>query len=109
MSWFKRNPEDARKSPREESPHTVRTEGLWLKCDACREIIWKKDLESTLNTCNKCGYHFRMDAIARLVMLFDGGAYEERDASLVSSNPLGFVDSKPYPERLKAAEEATSL
>jgi acetyl-CoA carboxylase carboxyl transferase subunit beta len=109
MSWFKRNPEDAGESPREESPHTVRTEGLWLKCDGCREIIWKKDLENTLNTCNKCGYHFRMDARARLNMLFDSGVYTERDGSLESSDPLGFVDSKPYQERLKESQEATSL
>ena len=106
MSWFKRDPDDERS---EESPHTVRTEGLWLKCEGCREIIWKKDLENTLNTCGKCGYHFRLDARARLTMLFDGGVYEERDGSLQSSDPLRFVDSKPYPERLKASEEATSL
>ena len=57
----------ARTNPQgEDSKHTVRTEGLWLKCDGCREIIWKKDLESTFNTCGKCGHHFRMDARARL-------------------------------------------
>lgn len=108
MSWFKRDSNSA-KNPEGESPHTVRTEGLWLKCDGCREIIWKKDLESTLNTCGKCGHHFRMDARARLAMLFDGGVYEELDESLESSDPLGFVDSRPYSERLKSTQEATSL
>ena len=109
MAWFKRESNPAADPQTDESKHTVRTEGLWLKCDGCREIIWKKDLESTLNTCGKCGHHFRMDARGRLNMLFDDGVYEEKDASLESTDPLGFVDSKSYKERLKATEEATSL
>src|ERR1700733_15923654 len=111
MAWFKRESNPATdpqggQSKHDESKHTVRSEGLWLNCDGCREIIWKKDLESTLNTCGKCGHHFRMDARGRLTMLFDDGVYEEKDASLESTDPLGFVDSKPYKERLKATEEA---
>ena len=86
MSWFKRD-QDAKTAPAD-AERTVRTEGLWLKCDGCREIIWKKDLEATLNVCGKCGHHFRMDARARLTMLFDDGVYEEYDAGLVSSDPL---------------------
>jgi acetyl-CoA carboxylase carboxyl transferase subunit beta len=109
MSWFKRESNGAKDSQADASTHTVRTEGLWLKCDGCREIIWKKDLESTLNTCGKCGHHFRLDARARLAMLFDDGLYEELDELLESSDPLGFVDSKPYSERLKTTQEATSL
>jgi acetyl-CoA carboxylase carboxyl transferase subunit beta len=109
MSWFKRESNGANNPRGGDSTHTVRTEGLWLKCDGCREITWKKDLENTLNTCNKCGHHFRMDARARLAMLFDGGVYEELDESLESCDPLGFVDSKPYIDRLKATQAATSL
>jgi acetyl-CoA carboxylase carboxyl transferase subunit beta len=108
MSWFKRESSGASPRPNDAVP-TVRTEGLWLKCDGCREIIWKKDIENTFNTCNKCSYHFRMDARARLVMLFDDGAYEELDASLESTDPLRFVDSKTYVDRLKATEAALSL
>ncbi|HWD99029.1 MAG TPA: acetyl-CoA carboxylase carboxyltransferase subunit beta, partial [Bryobacteraceae bacterium] len=107
MSWFKRD-SDAKPSP-ESGEKTVRTEGLWLKCEGCREIIWKKDLEATLNVCGKCGYHFRMAAPARLLMLFDDGAFEEQDADLTSSDPLSFVDSKPYRDRLRAMQEATSM
>ncbi len=108
MTWFKRTPDD--KPPlANDSEHTVRTEGLWIKCEGCREIIWKKDLESTFNVCGKCGHHFRIDARARLALLFDDGAWEECDASLESTDPLGFVDSKPYKERLAATERATSL
>jgi acetyl-CoA carboxylase carboxyl transferase subunit beta len=109
MSWFKRE-SNGTKNPQGDAPtHTVRTEGLWLKCEGCREIIWKRDLEDTLNTCGKCGHHFRMDARARLAMLFDEGMYAELDGGLESSDPLGFVDSKPYRERLKATQEMTSL
>ena len=87
----------------------MRTEGLWLKCDGCREIIWKKDLEQSLHVCLKCGYHFRLDARARLALLFDNGEYTERDAKLTSSDPLQFVDNKPYKDRLRAMQETTSL
>jgi len=109
MSWFKRESEGAKNPRGEESTHTVRTEGLWLKCEGCREIIWKKDLEATLNTCGKCGFHFRMDARGRLTLLFDDGHYDELDASLESSDPLAFVDSKAYRDRLKTTQDATSL
>jgi acetyl-CoA carboxylase carboxyl transferase subunit beta len=107
MSWFKRVP--GSKTAPEESERTVRTEGLWLKCDGCREIIWKKDLELSLRVCGKCGHHFRLDARARLAMLFDNGEYTEHDDQLSSSDPLQFVDQKPYSERLKATQAATSL
>src|SRR5580704_12975065 len=101
MSWFKRDT-DSKTQADASAERTVRTEGLWLKCDGCREIIWKKDLESTFNTCGKCGHHFRLDARARLTMLFDDGVYEEQDAALESSDPLAFADSKTYKERLRA-------
>jgi len=108
MSWFTRDPSSARHRPVTDA-RTVKTEGLWLKCDGCREIIWKKDLEQTLNCCGKCGHHFRMDAKARLTMLFDDGVYEEHDAELASADPLGFVDSKPYAVRLKQMQAATQM
>jgi acetyl-CoA carboxylase carboxyl transferase subunit beta len=107
MSWFKRDP-NTQPAP-DTVEKTVRTEGLWLKCDGCKEIIWKKDLELTLNVCGKCGYHFRLDARARLAMLFDDGKYQELDAELSSSDPLNFVDQKSYKERLKAMQTATSM
>jgi acetyl-CoA carboxylase carboxyl transferase subunit beta len=110
MSWFKRDFEAEKSSRGEESSErTVKTEGLWQKCDGCREIIWKKDLESTMNVCGKCGYHFRLDARGRLTMLFDEGIYEEYDAEMVSSDPLEFVDQRAYRERLRATQELTSL
>ncbi len=107
MSWFKRDKTDGSKQP-EEGEKRVRTEGLWLKCEGCRQIIWKKDLEASLSVCPKCGMHFRIDAGARLRMLFDD-TYELHDSSLRSSDPLAFVDNKPYAERLRAMAESTNL
>jgi acetyl-CoA carboxylase carboxyl transferase subunit beta len=109
MSWFKRDANNPRQATPVEAERTVRTEGLWLKCDGCRQIIWKKDLESTLNVCGKCGHHFRMEARARLELLFDKGEFEEHDTNLSSSDPLEFVDQKPYSVRLKESQAATNL
>ena len=90
-----------------ESEKTVKTEGLWLKCESCSEIIWKKDLDKSLNTCIKCGYHFKIDAQARLDLLFDDSKWDEHDKTLTSTDPLQFTDSKPYKERLAAMRKAT--
>ena len=104
MSWFRRDrPEQEKLAVPEGGERKVKTEGLWQKCDKCRQIIWKKELETNWNICPKCGNHFRIDAPTRLRLLLDGGEYTEYDRGMISSDPLGFVDSKPYTERLKAA------
>lgn len=108
MAWFKRQAKPAKQSAKQDAERRVRTEGLWQKCEGCRQIIWKKDLEANLNVCPKCGQHSRMDAAGRLKLLFDG-EWEQFDANLRSSDPLAFVDSKPYTERLSAMQQATSL
>ncbi len=105
MSWFKR--EKSISTP-EASERHVRTEGLWQKCEGCRQIIWKKDLEDNFYVCTKCGTHSRIDVLTRLQYLFDG-EYEVFDKDLTSSDPLAFVDSKPYSERLASMQQATSL
>jgi acetyl-CoA carboxylase carboxyl transferase subunit beta len=110
MSWFKRDrPDDKKPKAIEESSKHVKTEGLWQKCDGCRQIVWKKDLAANWNICPKCGHHFRIDSVSRIRMLFDGGEYEVLDAGLHSTDPLGFVDSKPYAKRLEAARLETGL
>lgn len=106
MDWFKREKKVAKVS--EEERH-VRTEGLWIKCDACRQIIWRKDLEETLQCCPKCSFHFRIDAATRLRYLFDGGQWEEFDKELSSTDPLGFVDAKPYSQRLAATQKSLGM
>ena len=87
----------------------VRTEGLWVKCEGCRQIIWKKDLEDNLNVCPKCDKHFRIDARTRLAQLLDDDQYEVFDGNLSSTDPLKFVDLKPYSSRLKQAQKDTGL
>lgn len=106
MDWFKSSKKVDRISDDERH---VRTEGLWIKCDGCRQIIWRKDLEETLHCCPKCGHHFKIDASTRLKYLLDEGAWTEHDADLVSTDPLEFVDSKPYKDRLKAMQKSTGL
>jgi len=105
MAWFKRQSGELDPSGEKK----IRTEGLWVKCESCRQIIWKKDLEENLNVCPKCGKHFRVDARTRLANLFDNGEYETFSDNLASTDPLKFVDLKPYSERLKRAQEETGL
>jgi acetyl-CoA carboxylase carboxyl transferase subunit beta len=104
MAWFKRvrkpiaPPEKASRVP----------EGLWVKCPECAQAIYNKDLVANLHVCPKCSHHFRLGAADRLRMLFDGD-WEEHDAGLRSTDPLNFIDTKPYTQRLKAAIEATGM
>ena len=105
MAWFKKEKtpivsvEDKR----------VKTEGLWTKCEACKQIIWKKDLAANFNVCPKCQFHFKVGARARLKMLFDDGVFFELDNELASNDPLEFSDTKPYRTRLREAEKNTGL
>jgi len=105
MAWFKRQSGELDASGEKK----IRTEGLWVKCDNCRQIIWKKDLEENLNVCPKCDKHFRLDARTRLAQLLDEGQYETFAGNLVSTDPLKFVDLKPYSSRLRQAQQATGL
>jgi acetyl-CoA carboxylase carboxyl transferase subunit beta len=105
MTWFKRESGDLDNSGKK----TVRTEGLWVKCENCRQIIWKKDLEENLNVCPKCEKHFRIDARTRLALLLDENQYETLDGNLSSTDPLKFVDLKSYSARLRQAQHDTGL
>ena len=105
MAWFKRQSGELDASGEKK----IRTEGLWVKCDNCRQIIWKKDLEENLNVCPKCDKHFRIDARSRLAQILDDGEYEVFDSNLSSTDPLKFVDLKPYSSRLKQAQKDTEL
>jgi acetyl-CoA carboxylase carboxyl transferase subunit beta len=105
MAWFKRESGELDTSGQK----TVRTEGLWVKCESCRQIIWKKDLEENLSVCPKCDKHFRIDARTRLALLLDDGEYAVYDDNLESNDPLKFVDLKAYSSRLAQAQEETGL
>jgi len=108
MAWFSRQKSGVEEGSGE-GEKRVRTEGLWLKCESCSHIIWKKSLDENFQVCPQCEHHFRIDARARLALLFDEGAYQELDAGLTSTDPLHFRDSKTYSERLASMQEATSL
>lgn len=106
MDWFKSSKKVAKVS--DEERH-VRTEGLWVKCDGCRQIIWRKDLADTLNCCPKCEFHFKIDARTRLKYLLDNDNWTEHDAGLESTDPLGFVDSKSYKSRLAGMKKSLGM
>ena len=101
--WFKKD--RAPKEPREGRTSKV-PEGLWVKCDNCRQILYTKELGRNFKICPKCGFHFRLSAPERLRMLFDDEAYVEFETGLRSSDPLKFRDNKKYRDRLRDAEEA---
>src|ERR1700723_701313 len=104
MSWFRREDNKIEDT----GAKTVRTEGLWVKCESCEQVIWKAELEANLMVCPKCGFHFRMGSSARIEMLLDPG-YELVDRELYSTDPLSFSDLKPYKARLKEAQKRTGL
>ena len=113
MSWFKRESgeyESSHGSHRaaDAGEKRVRTEGLWIKCVGCREVIWKADLLANLNVCPKCQHHFKMGARQRIDLLLEPG-YELVDGGLRSTDPLNFTDIKPYKTRLRAAQAQTGL
>ena len=84
-------------------------EGLWMRCDGCAKMIFKKVLEDKLRVCPECGFHYRVDARTRVQQLVDPETFEEFNEALVSTNPLAWTDSTPYPDRLAVAREKTGL
>jgi acetyl-CoA carboxylase carboxyl transferase subunit beta len=107
MPWFKK--EKGPIATLKDEEKTVKTEGVFTKCESCRNFLWKKDLEANENVCPKCSFHFKVNARERLRMLFDDGVYEQFAAELISPDPLQFVDLKPYSQRLAAARKSTGL
>jgi len=105
MAWFRRESGDVEAT----GEKRVRTEGLWVKCEGCRQVIWKKDLDANFNVCPKCERHFRIDARQRIELLLDEGSYQLEDLNLSSSDPLKFVDVRAYSERLKKTQAETGL
>ncbi|MBX3300221.1 MAG: acetyl-CoA carboxylase, carboxyltransferase subunit beta [Acidobacteria bacterium] len=108
MSWFRR---DKPKISDEDtdSDRTVRTEGIFVKCPECENALYKRELTESHEVCTHCGYHFRYSAEHRLRDLFDDGRYEKLDEEVMSSDPLGFFDSKPYKDRIEQAKNSSGL
>jgi acetyl-CoA carboxylase carboxyl transferase subunit beta len=104
MTWFKRE----RKPMEAPDERRVVTEGLWIKCNGCKEPLWKKDLEANGQVCSKCNYHYKISAFDRIHLLMDGG-WAEHDSSLYSTDPLEFKASKPYKDSLKTLPEKVGV
>ena len=103
MAWFKKT-----RKPIQQSTDKSRVpEGLWVKCPGCAQAIYNKDLAANLGVCPKCAHHFKINATERLRLLFDGATWTEHDSGLVSTDPLGFTDTKSYKSRLQAGLKST--
>jgi acetyl-CoA carboxylase carboxyl transferase subunit beta len=105
MAWFVRS----KKNIEEETIQRDMPDGLWTKCPDCNEIIYKRQLEENLFTCEKCNHHFRVGTKEYIDIIFDNGEFEELFVNVRSADPLNFTDSKQYSKRLDAAYASTGL
>ncbi len=108
MSWFRRDKPKIEDADDEEE-RVVKTEGIFVKCPECENALYKRELTESHEVCTHCGYHFRYTAIGRLKDLFDDGRFEKLDENITSGDPLGFVDSKPYKDRIDQATSSSGL
>jgi acetyl-CoA carboxylase carboxyl transferase subunit beta len=103
MAWFKKDKSDAESA----KPRAKAVEGLWLKCNHCREIVYRKEVDRNNKVCPKCDYHFPISVMERLSLLADLGTFKEWDAELAPQDPLKFIDTRSYQDRLKSQQEKT--
>ena len=103
MTWFKKS-----KGLKTDKKIKI-PEGLWVKCDSCKEIIYKKEIDKNLRICPKCNYHFRISARERIRLLVDEGSFVEIDSGLASNDPLDFKDKIPYRDRLEENRKKSGL
>ena len=106
MAWFKK--EKTPKQPQAERRLRM-PEGLWVKCEACKEMVYKKEVLRNVNVCPKCNYHFRISARERIEALLDEGQYEEFDSDIGPRDALEFRDTKPYSARIAEYQERTGM
>jgi len=104
MAWFRKTKKP--KPVRMDRPRSTVPEGLWVKCEGCKEIVYSRDLDRNLKVCPNCGYHFRIDARARIALLLDEPQPRELFAGVSPVDPLNFRDTKRYRDRLKAYQQA---
>jgi acetyl-CoA carboxylase carboxyl transferase subunit beta len=105
LAWFTRKPEETQGTPKK----VVIAEGLWIKCDSCKEIMARAEVERAGRVCPKCHYPFRISSRERIALLVDAGTFEEYQTGIVSVDPLTFKDTKRYRDRLKAAKQKTTM
>ncbi len=106
MAWFRKK----KKPKKDKDDEELRMpEGLWVKCENCEEIIYKKEVLRNMNVCPKCSYHFRISAKERLELLMDGEEYTEFNDNIAPEDPLDFEDTKKYTERLASYQDKTGI
>ena len=108
MSWFRRDKPKIEDIESDEE-RTVKTEGIFVKCPECDNPLYKRELKESNEVCTHCSYHFRYPAKQRFDDLFDDGKFEELDTEVSSADPLEFIDSKPYKDRIKQAKDSSGL
>lgn len=108
MSWFKRD-KPKLEAIDEDEERTVNTSGIFVKCPECENPLYKRELMESHQVCTHCSYHFRFPSRDRLEDLFDDGEYERLDEEVMSADPLEFVDTKPYKDRIEQAKESSGL
>lgn len=108
MSWFKKK-EELEKEVKDKREEQRFSDDLWIKCNSCNQMIYRKMIEQNFQVCPKCNYHFPIPARKRIENLVDPGTFIEYDEDMVSSDPLEFKDTKRYPHRIKESQEATGL
>jgi acetyl-CoA carboxylase carboxyl transferase subunit beta len=106
MAWFWKKKEEGEDAPRKK---VQIAEGLWVKCDSCKEIVYRAEVDRAGRVCPRCKYPFRISARERIAAILDADSFEERDAGLTSRDPLEFKDTKRYTDRIKSARKATGL
>ncbi|HSM50426.1 MAG TPA: acetyl-CoA carboxylase, carboxyltransferase subunit beta [Thermoanaerobaculia bacterium] len=107
MAWFRKA-----KTPKQVHGLPARSpvpEGLWVRCEECREVLFARELERSLRVCPKCGHHFRLDAPERIRLLLDEAGARELFGSIRPTDPLRFRDTRPYADRLHAYREAVGV
>ena len=109
MAWFKRDTPKIETTVAEDGERTVNTSGIFVKCPECENPLYRRELIESHQVCTHCNYHFRFPARDRLEDIFDNGEYEKLDEEVTSADPLEFVDTKPYKDRIEAAKKSSGL
>ncbi len=111
MAWFSKEKKLKTKAETPAAPPTPakKGEGIWNKCDGCGEVVYKAEWERNWNVCPACGQHDALPIRRRFDLVLDPGSFQELDADLTPQDPLGFVDSKKYKDRLRSTYKASGL
>ena len=109
MAWFKRDKPKIETTVADDGERNVNTSGIFVKCPECENPLYRRELIESHQVCTHCNYHFRFPARDRLEDLFDNGEYEKLDEEVTSADPLEFVDTKPYKDRIEAAKKSSGL